>query len=258
MKKMIEFGNFKPDPSSASSSATASDQNDLSISDNYLSDISCDASHVLEKYSILLFEYMLLFFEKIKIMKNNHAHFCYIFERGINTVTSVFIGLIEYTKNVDLAFNLGKKAFYFYIEFIEQISDVQNSFLQLTSRDAIMFVYKRTIFDVNKEMVKPSASDNPTTIKLLSNFHHICKICSSYFIQKVDLNNQPIQINGFVLSLNSALADVKKMDLAKSGLVLKQLQQLKHLQQSQEEQLSTPAFLDHFAGLVGKARLLTF
>jgi hypothetical protein len=257
---MIEFGNFKPDPSSSSSSS-ASDQSDLSISDNYLSDISCDASYVLEKYSILLFEYMLLFFEKIKIMKNNHVHFRYIFERGLKTVTSVFIGLIEYTKNVDLSFNLGKKAFYFYIEFIEQISDAQNSFLQLTSRDAIMFVYKRTIFDVNKEMVKPSTSDNQIIMKLLSNFHDICKTCSYHFIQNVDLNIQPIQINGFVISLNSSLSDVKKMDLTKSGLLLKQLQHLQHLQhlqQLQEEQLSIPTFLDHFAGLVEKTRLISF
>lgn len=47
-----------------------------------------------------------------------------------------------------------KKAYYFYIEFIEQISDNNVTFLQLSSRDAILFVYKRTIFELNNEYIK--------------------------------------------------------------------------------------------------------
>ena len=246
MKKMIEFGNFKTD---SFSPLTSIDQYDLSISENYFGIVNCDSSYTLEKYSILLFEYMLVFFEKIKMKMNKNkqsqAQFSYIFERGVNTVTSVFVGLIEYTKNVDLAFHHGKKAFYFYIEFIEQISDSQNSFLQLTSRDAVMFVYKRTIFEVNKEMVK-SSTTTIGTMALLTNFCNICKTCSSYFIQNVDFLKQPIKINDFILSLNSIVSEVKKMDLDKLGIVLKEVRSLSI------EQISIETFLNNFARIVQK------
>ena len=247
MKKMIEFGNFKTDSFAPLSSI---DQYDLSISENYFGVVSCDAEYTLEKYSILLFEYMLVFFEKIKMTKNKYSHFRYIFERGVNTVTSVFMGLLEYTKNVDLAFHHSKKAFYFYVEFIEQISDFQNSFLQLTSRDAVMFVYKRTLFEVNKDMVKSSATNagnnSVKTMQLLSCFCNICKICSSYYIQNCNFSNQPIKINEFIISLNGIVSDVKNMNLIKTELVFKEMSNLSG------EQMTVEAFLNNFARIVQK------
>ena len=42
----------------------------------------------------------------------------------------------------------------YYIEFIEQIGEEGNSFLQLSSKDAMLFVYKKTIFDINIEYKK--------------------------------------------------------------------------------------------------------
>jgi len=56
-----------------------------------------------------------------------------------------------YTKNLELTIYQCKKALYYYIEFIGQISDVslQHSYLQLNSKDATLFVYKKTIYDIN-------------------------------------------------------------------------------------------------------------
>ena len=47
-----------------------------------------------------------------------------------------------------------KKAYYYYIEFIGQISDDSHSYLQLTSKDATLFVYKKTIFEVDNMVRK--------------------------------------------------------------------------------------------------------
>ena len=211
MKKIIEFGNFKP----LTVPPISSVQYDLNNADNYLCNMNCDVSNILEKYIILLFEYMLFLFEKIKITKKKVAYFRYIFERGFDTITRVFTGLIEYTKNIDLAFYHSQKAFYFYIEFIEQISDVQNSFLQLTSRDAVMFVYKRTIFEVNKEMVKPSHEGCTSALVIFCN---ICKICASQFVQSDSLS-EPLHLNKFIISLNGIVSDIKKMDIHDMQLV---------------------------------------
>jgi len=216
MKKIIEFVDFKP----ATVPPASSVQYDLNNADNYLSNMNCDVSTILEKYAILLFEYMLFLFEKIKITKKKVAYFRYIFERGLDTITRVFMGLIEYTKNIDLAFYHSQKAFYFYIEFIEQISDIQNSFLQLTSRDAVMFVYKRTIFEVNKEMVKSTTMIiNDSYTNILNVFCNICKTCAFHFIKSDNLCEPPMQLNTFIVSLNCIVTDIKKMNIHDIQLV---------------------------------------
>jgi hypothetical protein len=53
-----------------------------------------------------------------------------------------------------LAYFHCQKAFYFYVEFVGQISEDEKMFLQLTSRDATTYVYKKTIFEINPELKK--------------------------------------------------------------------------------------------------------
>ena len=43
---------------------------------------------------------------------------------------------------------------YYYIEFMCQIGDSSHSFLRLNSKDATLFVYKKTIFEMNNENMK--------------------------------------------------------------------------------------------------------
>jgi hypothetical protein len=153
MKKMTEFVHFKTDspflPPNPANQFLLTDQ------DNYFESFrGVENRAILEKFTSLIFEYCLFFFDKIKCNKKKQIYFKYIFERGFDTVTSVFIGTLLNTRNVELSLHHGQKSLYFYIEFIEQISDTQNSFLQLSSRDAVMFVYKRTIFEINRDMIK--------------------------------------------------------------------------------------------------------
>ena len=68
----------------------------------------------------------------------------FIISRGLNTITHVFTNLLYYTKNVDILYFHCEKAFYFYAEFVTQISEDDKTFLQLSSRDATNYVYKKT------------------------------------------------------------------------------------------------------------------
>lgn len=45
-----------------------------------------------------------------------------------------------------------EKSIYLYIEFIEQINQTENSFLEFNSRDATQYVYKKTIYDLKKDL----------------------------------------------------------------------------------------------------------
>lgn len=119
---------------------------------NYKSCIENSILEILNKYIEVIIEYMRFISEKI--MMKNKSYYRFIFERGVETISHVFSVIFYYTKNLELTFYHSQKAYYFYIEFIEQISDDNVTFLQLSSRDAILFVYKKTIFDLNNEFRK--------------------------------------------------------------------------------------------------------
>ena len=119
---------------------------------NYKAVINNSVSEILTKFIEVIIEYMKFISEKM-IMKNK-AYYRFIFERGIETLIHIFSVIFYYTKNLELTFYHTQKAYYFYIEFIEQISDDNVTFLQLNSRDAILYVYKKTIFDLNNEYKK--------------------------------------------------------------------------------------------------------
>ena len=142
---------------------------------NYKPSIENSISEILKNFIDILIEYMRFITEKI-IMKNKKYYY-FIFERGLETLIHVFSFIFYYTKNLELTFYHTQKACYFYVEFIEQISDDNVTFLQLSSRDATLFVYKKTIFDINNEYKKsiqePISEDKIilSTINLYTNIY---------------------------------------------------------------------------------------
>ena len=142
---------------------------------NYKPSIENSISEILKNFIDILIEYMRFITEKI-IMKNKKYYY-FIFERGLETLIHVFSVIFYYTKNLELTFYHTQKACYFYVEFIEQISDDNVTFLQLSSRDATLFVYKKTIFDINNEYKKsiqePISEDKIilSTINLYTNIY---------------------------------------------------------------------------------------
>ena len=124
----------------------------LHNSSNYKPSIKNSASEILNKIVEVILEYMCFISEKVT--KKNKKYNKFIFERGLKTLIHVFSNIFYYTKNLELSFYHTQKAYYFYIEFIEQISDDNITFLQLSSKDAILFVYKKTIFELNNECKK--------------------------------------------------------------------------------------------------------
>lgn len=155
--------------------------------ENYKSTIHNTSQDILAKISIIIIEYMRLISEKINI--KNKQYYIFIFERGIETLIHIFSMIFYYTKNLDLTFYHSQKAYYFYIEFIEQISDDNITFLQLSSKDAVMFVYKKTIFELNNERKKTMpllTSDENTVIAYIDAHMLIYKRFVSYILNHRD------------------------------------------------------------------------
>lgn len=127
--------------------------------DNYFHHISSSIEYILDKYIQIIMDYMKLVTDKIHI--KNKSYYKFIFTKGIETISSVFKYLLYFTKNIDLTYYHSQKSFYFYVEFIEQISNDQNSFLQLSCREATLFVYKKTIFEIKNDFRNNMNECNP-------------------------------------------------------------------------------------------------
>jgi len=120
--------------------------------DNYRKELDSEITDIVQKISQLFIDYFKFITENIKLKKSTFSRF--IIVRGLDTIINVFNYILLYTKNIDLVYFHCQKAFYFYVEFVGQISEDEKMFLQLTSRDATTYVYKKTIFEINPELKK--------------------------------------------------------------------------------------------------------
>ena len=124
----------------------------LSDTANYNDTILNDEMDVVRAFIDVINEYLFHAGDKISI--TNHAYYIFVLKRGCDTIKHIFNILFMYTKNLELTVHHCKKAFLYYVEFIGQIGDDNHTFLQLNSKDATLFVYKKTIFDINNEYKK--------------------------------------------------------------------------------------------------------
>ena len=125
----------------------------LQNTENYKKDCSVlDVSECIEKYSNLIMEYFKFIKDNVKTKNTNFSKF--IIVRGLDTITNVFLYILYFTRNIALTYFHSQKSYYFYVEFVSQISDDEKRFLQLTSRDAATYVYKKTVFDISSEFKK--------------------------------------------------------------------------------------------------------
>ena len=119
---------------------------------NYQKTLSSSIKEILSGFISLLAEYCTFFSDNTNIKKTQY--FKYVYLRGIETICSIFKIILLYTKNLDLTVYHCQKSFYYYIEFIGQIGDSNHQFLQLNSKDAALFVLKKTIFEINEDYRK--------------------------------------------------------------------------------------------------------
>jgi hypothetical protein len=124
--------------------------------DNYKSDYSASSTEIFTKYIGVVSEYFNQCSEMINIPNENYYR--YVINKGLETITHVFKMLLLYTKNLQLTYYHCQKSFYYYVEFISQIGENNHSFLQLNSKDASLFVYKKTIYELNQEYRKSFSS----------------------------------------------------------------------------------------------------
>ena len=156
----------------------------LSNMENYKKELDANIEEIVGKYATLIIEYYKFILENIKV--KNRGYVTFIILRGLETISHVFLNLLLYTKNIDLTYFHCQKSFYFYVEFVGQISEDDKMFLQLTSRDAVTYVYKKTIFEISNEFKKQNFLNENTksNINIIHSYVKIYKL----LLQKIIIN----------------------------------------------------------------------
>tara|TARA_B100000035_G_scaffold99064_4_gene84063 strand:+ start:7104 stop:7937 length:834 start_codon:yes stop_codon:yes gene_type:complete len=135
-----------------------SDKFSLHNMDNYNSKLNSLNNEITNEFCKIINEY--LFHINDNILIQNIQYYIFIIIRGLNMLKHIFNMLLLYTKNLKLTVHHCKKAYLFYVEFIGQIGNDNHSYLQLNSKDAMLFVYKKTIFEINNEYRKQYEINN--------------------------------------------------------------------------------------------------
>ena len=94
---------------------------------------------------------------------------------GITNTSYIYSFLLLYTNNLGLAVYHTQRAILYYIEFVSQIGDGTHNLLKLSTKDATLFVYKKTIFEINEEyrMCFVEKQENNDKLKILEKFNDI-------------------------------------------------------------------------------------
>ena len=179
---------------------------DLQNIENYNKIILDGEDEIYSKYTNIIIQYLLLGIEKIK--NQNAEYVKYILIKGIFTISYVFKMLLTYTCNLQLTYHHCQKSYSYYIEFIGQIGDDAVTYLQLNSKDAALFVYKKSIFEILDE-VKKKYTENETNEKKIKNISVLVDIYNKLIETEIThLNSEELKNTEFINKIYSSIGRV--------------------------------------------------
>ena len=160
--------------------------NILNCVDNYNETLDTNVCVLFLKYITLIHD--LIECAATNIYMQNDNYLKHVMIKSIKNTYYIYAMLLLYTKNTELTIHHTQKSILYFIEFISQIGDDNHNFLKLSSKDATLFIYKKTIFDINNDYKKDYKEDDDTRekIKLLEKFIDIYNVV---LIKHIELNN---------------------------------------------------------------------
>lgn len=160
--------------------------NILSNVENYNLKLDANESILFLKYIGLIHEIVECSAEKVSIEKKEYLR--YILIKAIKNTLYIFTILLLYTKNLDLTIYHTQKSILYFIEFIGQLGDENHNFLKLNSKDATLFVYKKTIFEIDSNYRK-EFKESLELKKKLETFHLFAEFYNEILIKFIDEYN---------------------------------------------------------------------
>ena len=118
----------------------------INNTDNYNMSCNIDLRNIINKYMEYINNFFLLIKDNTYFKQYSYSK--YLIINGIQTASHILNMLIIYTKNIDLTFHHIERSFIYYVEFINQIM-INNGSLNLNSKDASIFIYKKILYDID-------------------------------------------------------------------------------------------------------------
>jgi len=178
--------------------------------DNFYPSLEIPVPELMNKYSDLIVNYFHYIHKNIS--SKNQVLNKFIITRGLDTITHVFLYLLYYTNNSTLALYYCEKASYFYVEFVTQISTDETSFLQLSSRDAVSYVYKKTIFEMKP--MKPPVEESVEKMNLIDLYINGYKLFFYKIIHSdVAYNIHILEVSDLITKINIISLDKETLEI---------------------------------------------
>jgi len=118
----------------------------INNTDNYNMSCNIDLRNIINKYMEYINNFFLLIKDNTYFKQYSYSK--YLIINGVQTANHILNMLIIYTKNIDLTFHHIERSFIYYVEFINQIM-INNGSLNLNSKDASIFIYKKILYDID-------------------------------------------------------------------------------------------------------------
>lgn len=128
------------------------DDKNLNTITNYKAKYDATILETYDVFNTIMLNYINHFISTVQII--DKQYYAFIFKNGLDMLSCVFGLIYYYTKNLHITKHYSEKAFFLYCEFVGKIGDNDHSFLKLNVKDALLFVYKKTIFEINNNQTR--------------------------------------------------------------------------------------------------------
>lgn len=184
--------------------STSEETYSLTTKSNYRPTLSEDMDVLLISFITIIHHYIIYFFENKETIKPN------LMNKGIHMLAHIFIILLHYSKSLGLTIHHCKTAIVYYVEYINQITDKDdNMFFNLSLKDAIIYVYTKTIYvvpDNIREKHILTILEKQQLENIQENIHKYCNLAQNMVILS---SFQDASINKKEEFLNEILETIK-------------------------------------------------
>lgn len=167
-----------------------SDNLELKNIENYKSKCDFTIFEATDKFIELITYFIFFGKESLKYDEN----FIYTMHKGIEVITNIFNVILLYTRNLEITTHYTNQSIYFYIEYINQISNksAEFVFVNLTMQDAILYIYRKSIFEINEQIRRKYKNNNNEKKKFesISLFNNTYNHIVLAFLQNNDFNKE--------------------------------------------------------------------
>ena len=192
----------------------------INNTDNYNMSCNIDLRNIINKYMEYINNFFLLIKDNTYFKQYSYSK--YLIINGIQTASHVLNMLIIYTKNIDLTFHHIERSFIYYVEFINQIM-INNGSLNLNSKDASIFIYKKILYDIDdlhKKNINFDIELDTRLADLLELIGLYNNILYSYIDKFSNVNNINLTTDDNILKFK--LKNSKNLDRKSLNLLRKQ------------------------------------